>query len=149
MNEINHKQSVLRQFIGDNYRPLLETPPVLHEIQSTVENGQQMLKQIDSFCHNFSSSSSFQVTPKSPFSISSQLYLESLKSLRANQFVMALEKANEASEVLLRCNQKNLSLYSTLKFSVDALPNRIFAAVQTFLIAYDTNLTTDEVIFIV
>ena len=47
LNEINNKKTILRNFIGDNYRPLLETPPVLQQIQNIFEESQKNLKQID------------------------------------------------------------------------------------------------------
>ncbi|KAK8893112.1 hypothetical protein M9Y10_021527 [Tritrichomonas musculus] len=134
LNEISHKQNVLRQFIGDNYRPLLDTPPVLKEIQTIFDSTQNTLKQMNSFSHSITSSTvSFQQPqPATPFSIVSQLYLDSLNTLSNNEFSNSLQCALKAAKEFEKPSGSQ-SLYAALKFSVDSLPCRIFAAMQVFL----------------
>ncbi|OHT15891.1 hypothetical protein TRFO_13739 [Tritrichomonas foetus] len=152
LKEIEHKQNVLRQFIGDNYRPLLDTPPVLKEIQGIFETSQNALKQMDSFSRTITSASIQKSQATTPFAAVSQLYLESLNTLSSNEFSAALKSSLKAAEILNDYysknseNSLNLSLYSSLKFSIDALPSRIFASIQVFLTSHDSNLTSNSLI---
>lgn len=144
LNEINHKQKVLRQFIGDNYRPLLGAPPVLKEIQNIFDDTQNTLKQLDSFSHTLTSPMMMQTQQPSPYSIISQLYLDSLNHLSQNQFSNALRSALSAMNELKKPIEESY-LNISLKFSVDSLPCRIFGALRAFLTSPKLLNSTDNI----
>jgi hypothetical protein len=132
LDEIDRKKTVLRDFIGANYRPLLNTPTVLEQIKSIVQQAQGVTGQLESFTRDFTASSGRQKPGAiHPFSAASQLYLRSLKRFDDREFKLAVDLALEAAEALARCDRSILA--DTLRTTVGSLPARIFRGIEAFV----------------
>lgn len=135
LNEINNKKTILRNFIGDNYRPLLETPPVLQQIQNIFEESQKNLKQIDKLKNEFMNDVSLDNEKDTKiYSKISCLYLSSIENIKKDNFLKAISIVEEINEIFKLENANNkIVVFGALKFSVDFLPKRIFKAINEYI----------------
>lgn len=140
-DEIEHKKTVLRQFIGENYRPLMKAPPILQQIQEIFEESKETLRQLESFGQNYPSFSTESKPPPPPISVASQAYLDSLKALNKQNFKNSFDLAIKSAQALDQTEHD--AFYFSFKCGVDALPFRIFNAIDQFLNLPSSKLTSD------
>ena len=146
LDEINHKKTVLRNFIGDNYRPLLDTPPVLKQIQGIFEETKDELRRLESFGRDFETGAAAKEAGKeNPVSAAAQLYLDARNHMDASEFKVALECAVRALELLEKAEESG-RLARSLKLGVDALPKRIFARMGKYLVSPSSEVTVESLV---
>lgn len=143
IDEIEDKKESLRNFIGNNYKPLLNTPPILRDIQNIVENCGEKLKKVSFDISSKQDDSLILNSRISPFSLVSQLYMESLKALDASEFILCLEHYQRAKQVLDAYQKKDCFTYRSLELSIDRIPRRTVDAIDKYLSCPQNNLTSD------
>ena len=179
--EMEKKQRLLQNFIGDNYRPLLDTTPVLEEIQKIIKKSQNDI--VSKFPTNiWENNQSKKKRKPLPITESTQLYLSSIKSLDKHLFCESLSHAKAAIYIFHNLNDPSLNeslndnnnfnndnnlrndninnvnsklfgsysqkssdpIISSLQFSVNCLPKRIFNGITCFLCSPNEPLTSEN-----
>lgn len=143
ISEIEHKKNVLRHFIGDNYKPVLNTPPVLKEIQSIFDNTKNSLAKISKYSKDINSNEDIKSSEQiSPFSEASQLYMMALNCLENNMFV---ESINNYQNAKLKISSQPETSYVTLSLRtvIDSLPNRIISTIKKYLENPQNQISSD------
>ena len=139
--EIENKKAVLRNFIGDNYKPVLNTPPVLKEIQAIFDNTKSELSHLSNISRDFSSSEiSSEKETISPYSEASQLYLQALNYVQEFSFLNAVKLSISAQNSISKIENRSF-VYSSLSMAVSSLPSRIYSSIKSYLISTETQLS--------
>jgi len=143
INEIGQKHNVLKQFIGDNYHPLLNTPPVLKDIQKIFDEVKDTLNKLSSYGSDFGSINVINETPKpSPYFTISNSYIESIRCLDNHEFMKSFEAYKIAKSVEVSENSIQIqAINSGLNF----IPSRIFTRICDFIQNPSNKLTPDSI----
>jgi hypothetical protein len=141
------RQTGLRQFIGGHYRPLLSTPAILRQIQEIFEETKASLHKVNSFGQEFASITS-AAPPATPPALSTPatLYLRSLQSLKAREFLNSLNFALESLSSFSTFSMNNDAVQVSLKSSIELLPLRIFRGIKDFLTIPSDGLTSESLL---
>ena len=143
LSEIENKKGVLRNFIGDNYKPILNTPPVLKEIQAIFDNTKMALSGLASLSHDFSNSeNSPEKKEISPYAQASELYLKSLSLIKEKSFLEAAKTSFSAKETVEKIENKTF-VCKSLTVAVMSLPTRIFSSIKEHITNPATEITDE------
>ena len=141
LTEIENKKAVLRNFIGDNYKPVLNTPPVLKEIQTMFDNTKTELSHLSNISRDFSSSEiSSEKQTVSPYSEASQSYLQALNYIQEFSFLNAVKLSIAAQNSISKVENRSF-VYSSLSMVISSLPSRIYSSMKSYLTSTETKIT--------